>query len=236
MALRRADAALYEAKRPLHPHVVGVPSSVDVPFFATARAIRTDPHDQACIPRPRVGYYGVIDERIDLPLLLELARERPDIHFVMIGPLAKIASESLPRAPNIHYLGPKSYAELPSYAAGWDVAFMPFALNDATRFISPTKTPEYLAAGKPVVSSAVRDVVEPDERLGLVRIGRTPHEFLAQIDAAMQGQDRAEEARRDAFLAEISWDRTWNLMRDCMQEAHARRARLRSGAATRAAE
>jgi glycosyltransferase involved in cell wall biosynthesis len=239
--LARADLvftggmALHEAKRSLHPHVVGVPSSVDVPFFARARSVRSDPEDQASIPHPRVGYYGVIDERIDLPLIHDLAAQRSDLHFVMVGPLAKIDETSLPRAPNIHYLGLKPYAELPAYAAGWDVAFMPFALNDATRFISPTKTPEYLAAGKPVVSSAVRDVVEPYERLGLVRIARSAAEFLTHIDALKEGQSEAEKVRRDAFLADNSWDSTWSRMRDAMTEAYARRSRRRS-AITRAAE
>src|SRR5690606_28943889 len=103
----------------------------------------------------RIGYAGVIDERIDLVLLDQVARARPDYQFVMLGPIAKIDPATLPQRGNIHYLGSKKYADLPRYLAGWDVAMMPFALNDATRFISPTKTPEYLAAGRRVVSTAI---------------------------------------------------------------------------------
>jgi glycosyltransferase involved in cell wall biosynthesis len=204
--------ALYEAKRVKHPNVHGVPSSVDVAFFAQARAIEADPEDQAAIPEPRIGYYGVIDERIDLELVDALASARPDWHIVMMGPLAKIDESMLPRRPNIHYLGMKSYAELPSYVAGWDVAFMPFALNDATRFISPTKTPEYLAAGKPVVSTAITDVVEPYERLGLVRVGRSVEDFITHVGRALSGEMLATDAQRDEFLANMSWDATWERM------------------------
>jgi glycosyltransferase involved in cell wall biosynthesis len=214
--------ALYEAKKHLHAHVHGVPSSVDVQFFALARTITSEPEDQRGIGRPRIGYYGVIDERIDLTLLAELADQRPDVQFVMVGPVVKIAHDSLPVRPNIHYLGAKSYDELPSYLAGWDIAFMPFALNDATRFISPTKTPEYLAAGKPVLSSAIRDVVEPYERLGLVRVGRSTGEFVEHIDQLLVGQSPSIDERRDAFLAHVSWDRTWAFMRAHMEEAFLR--------------
>src|SRR4029079_16822802 len=117
--------------------------------------------DQAAIPAPRLGYAGVIDERIDLALIDALARDHQDWHLVMAGPVVKLDPGELPRRPNIHYLGQKPYAELPDYMSGWDVALLPFALNDATRFISPTKTPEYLPAGKPVVSTPIRDVAAP---------------------------------------------------------------------------
>jgi glycosyltransferase involved in cell wall biosynthesis len=214
--------ALYEAKRHKHPNVHGIPSSVDVDFFGRARAAQGEPEDQAAIAHPRVGYCGVIDERIDIELLAHLARERPDISVVMIGPVVKIAPESLPRLPNIHYLGGKPYADLPTYMAGWDAAIMPFALNDATRFISPTKTPEYLAAGKRVVSTAIADVIEPYERLGLVRIARDPSELIEHVDAALR-DDGSSDAARDAFLGSNSWETTWSKMEQLMELA--RRAR-----------
>jgi UDP-galactopyranose mutase len=214
--------ALYEAKREDHHNVHGVPSSVDVPFFETARMSQPDPHDQAAIPHPRVGYAGVIDERIDLALIEAVARARPQLHFVMVGPVVKIDWSTLPRLPNIHYLDTKKYEELPSYMAGWDVAIMPFALNEATRFISPTKTPEYLAAGRRVVSTAIRDVVEPYERLGLVRIGRSAEEFATQLDAAL-ADDGARDAARDEFLLSNSWDRTWARMERLLEKARQRR-------------
>jgi UDP-galactopyranose mutase len=204
--------ALYEAKRTKHANVHGVPSSVDTAFFAKARALTDVPEDEAHVAHPRIGYCGVIDERLDLALLTQIAQARPDWQLVLIGPVVKVEEEALPRAPNIHYLGAKPYDELPRYLAGWDVAIMPFALNEATRFISPTKTPEYLAAGLSVVSTAVRDVVEPYERLGLVRIGHDQTSFIAHLDALISGRDVPDIAARDAFLATVSWDATWQRM------------------------
>ena len=158
-----------------------MPSSVDVEHFAKARRCKDEPADQCAIARPRLGFFGVLDERLDIPLLKGLAEARPDWQFVMIGPVVKIDPADLPRCNNIHYLGPKSYLELPRYIAGWDVALLPFARNDATRFISPTKTPEYLAAGKPVVSTSIRDVVRPYGEMGLVRIADTVQEFVRRV-------------------------------------------------------
>ena len=129
-----------------------------------------DPADQADIPHPRLGFFGVIDERMDSSSSAE-RRLRPDWQFVMLGPVVKIDPADLPRLPNIHWLGGKTYDELPAYLAGWDVGFMPFALNEATRYISPTKTPEFLAAGMPVVSTPITDVVRP---YGEKRSSRSP--------------------------------------------------------------
>ena len=151
--LRRASLvftggqSLYEAKRDAHPNVRAFPSSVDVEHFARARRLTDDPPDQAGIPHPRLGFFGVLDERLDVDLLAGLAVRRPEWQFIMIGPVVKIDPAVLPDLPNIHYLGPKKYDELPRYIAGWDVALLLFAHNEATRFISPTKTPEYMAAG-----------------------------------------------------------------------------------------
>jgi len=215
--------ALYEAKRALHPNVHGIPSSVDTAFFARARNAQPEPTDQAALAGPIIGYCGVIDERLDLGLIEHIARERPDWQLVMIGPVVKIDEESLPSLPNIHYLGGKPYDQLPSYLAGWDVAIMPFALNEATRFISPTKTPEYLAAGLPVVSTAIRDVVEPYERLELVRIGQDEATFLAHLDDFVSG-DTLNEAKRDEFLSSVSWDATWQRMAQLIRDTLAREA------------
>jgi UDP-galactopyranose mutase len=174
--------------------------------------------DQALTARPRIGYSGVIDERMDLALLAEIAWRRPDWQFVMMGPVVKIPESSLPQRRNIHYLGLKTYQELPNYLAGWDAAIMPFALNAATRFISPTKTPEYLAAGKPVVSTPIRDVVEPYGRLGLVRIAGDAQAFISALEAALSGNSSAENAARDSFLATMSWDKTWDRMLTLMNQ------------------
>jgi UDP-galactopyranose mutase len=180
-----------------------------------------EPADMAAIPGPRLGFYGVIDERIDLPLLDHLAASRPDWQIVMVGPVVKIDEADLPRRPNIHYLGGKSYHELPAYLAGWDVAMMPFAINEATRFISPTKTPEYLAAGRPVVSTPVRDVVRHYGTLQGVRIADTAEAFVQACDEAM-ALSKTPEAwlpEVDKMLSELSWDTTFKRMDRLVAEA-----------------
>ncbi len=219
--LRMADVvftggiSLYEAKRKRHGNVHAFPSSIDHAHFASAKAISAasaEPDDQAGIPHPRAGFYGVLDERLDTGLLRELARLLPHVHFVLIGPVVKIDPAMLPAGPNLHYLGAKQYEDLPSYLAGWDVALLPFSLNEATRFISPTKTPEYLAAGKPVVSTPICDVVREYGDEGLVRIAETPEASAAAVEASLQPQpDTWREAVRRK-LAQTSWDRTWSQM------------------------
>ncbi len=205
--------SLYEAKRDRHPRVFCFPSSIDASHFGKARATRPDPAAQAGIPRPRIGFFGVVDERMDLDLVRALAGMRPDWRFVMIGPVVKIDPGALPRLPNLHWLGGKSYADLPAYLSGWDVGFMPFALNESTRFISPTKTPEFLAAGRPVVSTPVLDVVRDWGEAGLVEIAKGPVAF-AEALGRLLARPRADWLRAvDRRLAEISWDRTWEEMR-----------------------
>lgn len=206
--------SLYEVKRHQHPNVHAFPSSIEAEHFAQARKIDQDPADQACISHPRIGFYGVIDERMDLELLDGMAQARPDWNFMIIGPVVKIDPDTLPRHPNLHYLGGKSYVELPHYLAGWDVAMLPFACNESTRFISPTKTPEYLAAGKPVVSTSIRDVVNPYGEQGYVQIADTVEEFVAAIDHCLTviKQDQNWQQRVDSFLSQNSWDKTWNQM------------------------
>jgi UDP-galactopyranose mutase len=215
MLLRRAGLvltggqSLYEAKRHQHDNMHPFPSSVDVEHFAQARRVESDPPDQALIPHPRLGFFGVIDERMDIDLLDGVAAARPDWHIVLLGPVVKIDPAHLPRRANIHYLGSKKYDDLPHYVGGWDVALLPFARNEATRFISPTKTPEYMAAGKPVVSTSIRDVVRPYGQQGLVRIADDVPAFVAACAAAM-AEDASERVRQaDAFLRQTSWDGTW---------------------------
>ncbi|HVM29469.1 MAG TPA: glycosyltransferase family 1 protein [Candidatus Limnocylindrales bacterium] len=217
--------SLYGAKRDSHPNTFLFPSSVDVEHFRRARRELPDPADQRAIGRPRIGYYGVIDERIDLGLVDQVAAARPDWQLVMVGPLAKIDEADLPRRPNIHWLGKKSYSELPAYLAGWDVAVMPFALNESTRHISPTKTPEYLTGGRPVVSTSVRDVVQPYGELGLVHIADGTEAFVAAIEVALAQDRTGLRKRADRFLASQSWDTTWAQMAAAIQQ-HAPRPRL----------
>lgn len=204
--------SLYEAKKDRHPRAFAFPSSIEASHFAKARQAQDDPADQAEIPHPRLGFYGVVDERFDLDLLDGVAKLRPDWHWVIVGPVVKIDETLLPRRPNIHYLGGKSYEELPAYLSGWDVATLPFARNESTRFISPTKTPEYLAAGKPVVSTSIRDVVRPYSDMGLVQIADTPTDFVRAVEAALTEDSAARQTKADAFLAQTSWDKTWAQM------------------------
>jgi UDP-galactopyranose mutase len=201
--------SLYDAKKHLHQNIHPLPSSVDVTHFGGARRMTDEPADQRSIARPRLGFFGVLDERLDTALLAGVADARPDWQIVMIGPVVKIDPADLPKRNNIHYLGTKSYTELPRYIAAWDVALLLFARNDATRFISPTKTPEYLAAGKPVVSTSIRDVVTPYGENSLVRIADSVPDFVRACEAALTEPPGQRRARADAFLRNTSWDRTW---------------------------
>ncbi|HEX8537344.1 MAG TPA: glycosyltransferase family 1 protein [Cystobacter sp.] len=221
--------SLYEAKRDRHHSVHAFPSSVDVAHFATARRPIQEPADQAAIPHPRLGFFGVVDERMDLALLEAVADARPDWQLVIIGPVVKIDPASLPKRPNLHFLGGKLYTELPTYLSGWDVALLPFARNESTRFISPTKTPEYLAAGKPVVSTSIRDVVRPYGDLGLVHIADAPEDFVRACEAAMAEDRTTWLPRVDAHLATMSWDSTWAHMKTLLDAAAMQRADEREG-------
>ncbi len=211
---------LYEAKREQHADAHAFPSSIDKDHFGQARNPElAEPADQAGIPHPRVGFFGVVDERLDIELLGQLATNHPEWQFVIIGPVVKIDPASLPHNANIHYLGGKNYQELPAYLRGWDVATLLFARNESTEFISPTKTPEYLAAGRPVVSTSIRDVVRPYGDLNLVQIADDPKDFGQAIATALeQGKDADWRTRTDDYLATISWDLTWQNMVNLMQE------------------
>jgi glycosyltransferase involved in cell wall biosynthesis len=215
--LARADIvftggkSLYESKAKLHRNVHCLPSSVDQFHFAKALNGIAVPVDMASIASPVVGYFGVIDERIDLRLLEQVAARRPDVSFVMIGPLAKIGEGDLPRKENIHYLGMKDYKELPAYIKAFDLAMMPFALNDATRFISPTKTLEYMAAHKPIVSTAITDVVRDYSHC--VSIIHNAEEFEAAINEATDGiPNPFTTYEYNIVLEKTSWNNTANAM------------------------
>jgi UDP-galactopyranose mutase len=211
---------LYQSKKRQHPSVHCFPSSIDREFFETARHIAADPADQAAMAHPRLGYCGVIDERMDMDLVLTVAERRPDWQIVMLGPVVKISQSELPRRANIHYLGGKEYRSLPSYLAGWDVGLLPFAQNESTRFISPTKTPEYLAAGLPVVSTPITDVVDPYGTQELVEIAANADEFIDCTERAIASRNSRERiARTDRFLSQNSWDLTWSRMKRLIDAA-----------------
>lgn len=211
---------LYEAKKNQHHNIYAFPSSIDKAHFAAARTEQEEPADQKDIPHPRLGFYGVIDERFDIDLIREAAEKRPDWHFVLIGPVVKIDPASLPQLANIHYPGGKSYSELPSYLHGWDIALVPFLLNESTRFISPTKTPEYLAGGKPVISTAIQDVLYPYGIEGLVHIVKDADELVvaAEKELAMTEANRKKWLMKtDIFLKDNSWDATWKRMNSLIE-------------------
>ena len=202
--------SLYEAKKNLHEEVYCFPSSIDKAHFGKARVRQQEPEDQALIPYPRIGFYGVVDERFDSELLRQVADCRPDWHFVIIGPVVKINPSSLPQASNIHYLGSKRYEELPNYLSGWDMATCLFALNESTKYISPTKTPEYLAGGKPVISTNIKDVAETYGKNELVYIAETAQEFIECAEKELAIKDKTQWLEKvDSFLRDNSWDRTW---------------------------
>ena len=214
--------AMFEAARHRHDNIHCFPSSIDTAHFGQARRwTDADPADQAGIGRPRIGFFGVIDERFDAGLLAAVASRRPDWQFVLLGPTAKIDPAQLPRAANIHWLGTKAYADLPAYLAHWDAGWMPFAINESTRFISPTKTPEFLAAGLPVVSTPITDVVRPYGDEKLVAIAGTCDGSIAALDRALGPRSDAWRARVDARLARTSWDMTWAAMRADIETAAA---------------
>jgi len=209
--------SIYNAKKSRHPDVHCFPSSVDAKHFE--RTVGEHPL-HADIPRPRLGYCGVIDERINLDLIDQIAKARPEWNIVMVGPTAKIDPADLPRRDNIHWLGQQSYEDLPKFIKGWDVCLMPFALNDATKFISPTKMLEYMACGRPSVSTSIRDVVEPYGHV--IRIADTPEGFIADCEMIMarSAKEQEEHARQLAeIISRTSWDITANAMAELIAQA-----------------
>lgn len=214
--------SLYRAKQKRHPEVHCFSSSVDSVHFAQARGMDEHP-GQSHLPGPRLGFYGVIDERFDIDLVGAVAAARPDWQLVLVGPVVKIDEALLPRAANIHYMGQQSYDNLPKFLAGWDVCLLPFALNESTRFISPTKTLEYMAAEKPIVSTPITDVVEPYGHI--VHIARKPSDFIAACEQALNEtpeQAAARVAKMRGVLAKTSWDTTAAEMYTLMERARAK--------------
>ncbi len=236
--MKRADVvftgghSLHEAKRGSHANSHPFPSSVDAAHFASARTDGDEPADQAAIAAPKLGFYGVIDERMDLDLVRAVADAHPEWNLVLVGPVAKVDPAALPRAANIHYLGAKTYGELPRYLSGWSAALMPFAINETTRFISPTKTLEYLAGGRVVVSTPVHDVVRQYAGVSAVRIAATPEAFVRDCEAAlaMAAEPDVWIAEVDALLARVSWTRTFERMAALVDQAAAARSIKRAEA------
>lgn len=206
--------SLYHAKKSKHKNIFPFPSSIDKSHFEKARDTDEEPLDQKNIPYPRLGFYGVIDERFDIELIANMAAKKPDWHFVLLGPVVKIDPATLPKLANIHFLGGKTYNELPAYLSGWDVALIPFLLNEATRYISPTKTPEYLSAGVPVISTPIHDVVSPYGEEGLVRIAKDDVEFILAAEELLKMDLDTFLPIADAFLSKQSWTLTYENMKE----------------------
>ena len=219
--------SLFRAKESRHPNVHCFPSSVDAQHFRlrdpAGREV-SEAEDQAELPHPRLGFYGVIDERLDLEIVDRLAAAHPEWQIVLVGPVVKIDPARLPRRSNIHYLGQRSYDELPRYLAGWDVCLLPFARNDATKFISPTKTLEYMAAELPIVSTPITDVAQPYGNI--VYLGDTPDEFVAACETALASSPENRDGRAEMMrqvLAGTSWDVTVSAMEKLLNQVMAGR-------------
>lgn len=211
--LRQADIvftggwSLYQAKKPFNPNTHLFPSGVEVEHFAKAADRRTIPRPPELegLRGPILGYFGVIDERVDLRLIEAIAKAHPEWNIVMIGPVVKINPADLPKAQNVLYPGGRDYSDLPSYLAYFDVALLPFALNEATRYISPTKTLEYMAAHKPMVSTAIRDVI--DGYGDVVRVAHDYPEFIRYCEHVLHVPANADQRRReDEYLVQNTWD------------------------------
>lgn len=213
--------SLYEANRHLHHNIHPFPGGVDLEHFRQARRKTAEPVDQACIGRPRLGFSGVIDERLDRELLAGIAKARPDWQIVMIGPVVESDPVELPRRPNIHYLGDRNYKDLPAYLSGWDVAMAPFARDESTRYIAPAETSEYLAAGVPTISTSIRDIERLYGRQGLVKIADTTDEFVAAAERLMnRGIDYDYDEwlnQVDETLASSDWDDAWARMMNLIE-------------------
>jgi len=226
--LSRADVVfaggrkLHEAKSRHHPNCHFYGCGVDLEHFGRARNPETVvPPDLSHLPKPVLGYFGVVDERLDYDLIASLADANPRGSVVMIGPVIKVEERSLPRRRNLHWLGGRDYSQLPAYCKGFSICLMPFALNAATEFINPTKALEYMATGKMIVSSAVPDVVRNFGEV--VRIAASPREFISLCDQAAAHPDPAAIERGLRMAAGNSWESVVAQLEKHVEGALARR-------------
>lgn len=205
-------ASLYRNKLTANPATYLFPSGVETEHFAKANEPETfaKPADLANIAAPIIGYFGVIDERMDFGLLEYMANSHPEWQIVLLGPILKVGPHELPQAPNLHYLGMKSYDELPAYLAFFDVAMVPFVLNESTEFLSPTKTLEYMAAHKPIVATPIRDIVELYGEV--VRIGHDHNEFINHVQTALNENPYQRLAKENDLLLQYTWNNIANRM------------------------
>jgi UDP-galactopyranose mutase len=211
--------SLYQSKKLQHGSTYFFPGTIDNKHFEKARHLQPELFDQENIPHPRIGFSGVIDERMDIDLLKELAMKKPDWHFILIGPMINMTTAALSMHSNIHCLGQKTYKELPWYISGWDAAMIPFSVNESTRYISPAKTPEYLAAGKPVIATPVHDIVKDYGLNNLIYIAQNADDFIEAIEQGLHIKDKTAWLKKvDAELAKKSWDETCEKMMCIIKE------------------
>jgi UDP-galactopyranose mutase len=212
--------SIYESKKDRNPNVYIFPSSIDANHYSIIHKPYLEPSDQKEIGYPKIGYFGVIDERLDIELLDNIARLKPEMNFIMIGPVVKTSPDSLPKRKNIYYLGQKDYKNLPQYIHSWDAAMMPFALNASTKFISPTKVLEYLAAGKQVISTAITDVINPYGKNKTVEIANGPEEFVNAIGKVLISKNHTSWRKQaKKILSSTSWTNTWEQMNSIITKA-----------------
>jgi beta-glucosidase/6-phospho-beta-glucosidase/beta-galactosidase/glycosyltransferase involved in cell wall biosynthesis len=209
---------LYLKKKQQHPNVHFFGCGVEYEHFSQAGDPNTSiPPDIDFMNRPILGWFGVVDERVDYNMVGEMARMRPEWSFAMVGPVVKVDPNLLPHFPNLYWLGGRDYSVLPNYCRAFDVNMMCFAINAATQFINPTKALEYLATGKPVVSTPVKDVVT--QYSDTVEIVKTAEEFVLAAERAMKTPDTARIARGVEKAKQSSWESTVTTMQDIIKKA-----------------
>lgn len=214
--LRKADLALtgssvqYEALKSTFPNLEFVPSSVDHDHFSQGRQSLVEPTDQVNLSHPRIGFYGVIDDRLNFELIEELAIKRPDWQFVLVGPVMEGDPEKLFHSKNVHVLGKKDYHELPLYLSGWDCAILPFRQSERTAYLSPTMALEFLSAGKPVVATPLPEIRTFLGDLGLVWTAETTEEFLRCIEDALASRETREWSEEfEGLVTGKTWEETF---------------------------
>jgi beta-glucosidase/6-phospho-beta-glucosidase/beta-galactosidase/glycosyltransferase involved in cell wall biosynthesis len=212
---------LNKSKKNSNCHFFGC--GVDVPHFAQALDPDTPvPPDIDFLPQPRLGWFGVIDERVDYPLLDKIAEVHPEWSIAMVGPVVKVDPNLLPHRPNLYWLGGRDYQVLPNYCKAFDVCLMPFAINSATQYINPTKALEYMATGRPIVGTAVADVIR---NFGsVVKIANSHEEFIAACEQAIANRDEAAIQAGIEMASQNSWNSIVNKMLGLMKDAVVKRA------------
>lgn len=226
--LRHADVVftggrkLYDLKSQSHDNCYFYGCGVDVAHFGKARARETSiPPTLAGLKKPVLGYFGVVDERLDYELIARLADANRDWSVAMIGPALKVEDMPLPQRPNLHWLGQQPYADLPAFCKGMDVCLMPFALNEATEYINPTKALEYMATGRMVVSSAVPDVVRNFGEV--VKVANDHDEFIAHCRHAIESPDGKRIQRGLSMAEDNTWERIVGSLEGHVEEVLAAR-------------